>query len=122
MSRTPKFNFCGTATVTARIEVEVEIPIELAVTKKSVIDEGYCASVEDGDPTGWYGHVEEFINDNGLGAIRGFEITESDADYLRRSLVSAAEEWELVRSELHQPPGTEVGWETTIEVTDVDPI
>tara|TARA_R110002012_G_scaffold211040_1_gene381795 strand:- start:281 stop:649 length:369 start_codon:yes stop_codon:yes gene_type:complete len=122
MSKTPKINFYGTATVTARVEVEVQIPIELAVTKKSVIDEGYCRAVEDGDPTGWYDHVEAFINENGLAAIKGFEIAEQDAEYVRISLMNAAEEWELVMPKHHQPPGTEVGSETTIAVTDVEAV
>ena len=60
--------------------------------------------------------------DNGLAAIKGFEIAEQDAEYVRDSLMNAAEEWELVMPEHHQPPGTEVGSETTIEVTDVDPV
>jgi hypothetical protein len=138
MSAKPKINFYGTVTVTARVEVEVEIPIELAVTKRSVIEEGYCRPVEDGDPSGWYDYVEAYINENGLGAIKGFEIAESDADYVRNSLVNAAEEWQMVAPEHHQPPETaamglvgrsvpvsgsyEVGSETSIVVTDVRPI
>jgi len=33
----------------------------LKVTKKNVMELTDCEAVEDGDPTGWYGHVEQAL-------------------------------------------------------------
>ena len=48
-----------------QMEFEVEREVEIDVTKKAIVEDGYCEAVEDGDPTGWYEHVWDYVKDNG---------------------------------------------------------
>ncbi len=48
-----------------QMEFEVEREVEIDVNKKAIVEDGYCEAVEDGDPTGWYEHVWDYVKDNG---------------------------------------------------------
>ena len=52
-------------TVTAKQTVQIEREVEIRVTKRDVVEAGYCKSVEDGDPSGWYEYVVEYVRDHG---------------------------------------------------------
>ena len=47
--------------VTATIETIREVTGTINVTKKDVVDAGFCKSTEDGDSTAWYGYVGDFL-------------------------------------------------------------
>jgi len=47
--------------ITATITTTREITGTISVTKNDVVASGLCKSVIDGDSTGWYGYVGEFL-------------------------------------------------------------
>jgi len=47
--------------ITATITTTREITGTINVRKKDVVEAGFCKSVEDGDPTAWYGYVADFL-------------------------------------------------------------
>lgn len=59
-----EFNIITTQTY--KFELAFERQLKVTVTKKEVVEAGYCENVVDGDPTAWKDYVQDYINDYGV--------------------------------------------------------
>ena len=50
---------------TIQFEIDIEREVKLNVLKKDIVENGYCSAVEDGDASGWYDYIENYVIDNG---------------------------------------------------------
>jgi len=57
------FNVDGKRFTRIVIEIEEEISGDLEISKKEVMKFTGCKAVEDGDPSAWYGYVEDALRE-----------------------------------------------------------